>query len=166
MSDTRLTNTLGLLLFAAIIAMGLWMSGHFAWRAWMAGRSGGWPAAAGRVTSSGVCEHLAKTITYYPCIRYEYSVGGRVFEGTRIMWGHKDTGSRREAERTASRYAAGTGVEVFYDPESPETACLEPGAAAWETYGLIALGLFCAATGVYLMRRQFVRPRRGRRWRR
>lgn len=147
-----LTGLLGPLLSLALVGIGLWMFGYFVWRVWVAHRSTSWPATAGYVTSSGVCERRGKTITYNACVRYEYSVGGEVFVSERIIWGHQDPGGRDEAERTARKYPAGAEVKVFYDPGSTGMACLEPGVVPWETYIPIAVGPIFALFGLYLRR--------------
>lgn len=58
-----------------------------------------------------------------PLVAYEYQVEDRGYQGTRINFvGH----SYSEAVDRAAGYEPGQQVAVWYDPERPESAVLDP----------------------------------------
>jgi hypothetical protein len=143
---------IGLLFLLSIIGFGLWLSGSNIWGVWVAMRSRSWPFATGVISSSDVCESYSKNGTqYYPCIQYRYYVNGKALDGDQIYGVHRQPGDYYPALDLANIYSVGSQVNVYYDPEAPETACLEPGVIPWETYGAIVAGLFFTGFGLYLL---------------
>jgi hypothetical protein len=143
-------NTATLVLFAA--GLYLLVRHYFAVRA--AEASLGWEEAEGRVLASGV-EHQddydsdrhRRTRVYAPFVRFEYqAVDGRHLSerlafGPRIWISSEDS-----AASTARRYAAGTEVTVYVNPENPADAVLER-----RTHGgdwPMAIGIACLAGAV------------------
>jgi hypothetical protein len=142
----------GFVFIAGIFGFGLWMFSVNLSGASVAIRSLGWPAATGEIIASNVCDAYSKTGTeYYPCIQYRYSVNRRTFEGDNITGAQTPPSAREDAEAEAQNYVVGAPVKVFYDPNSPATACLEPGTIAVDTYVFMAVGLGMAAFGLYLL---------------
>ena len=89
-----------------------------------------WPTVEGQVTASGLYSHRSDDKTVYrPSIVYTYTVDGRQYSGQRISAVAAYT-SRGRAEASRARYEAGTAVLVYYDPESPGSSVLEPGAGS------------------------------------
>ncbi len=93
-----------------------------------------WPATDGRIISSRVERHVSRSsssgntsVTYGADITYDYVVDGHTYEGSRVAVGDIRTSNRSRAERIVERYAAGTPVEVFYNPDDPSRAVLEAG---------------------------------------
>jgi Protein of unknown function (DUF3592) len=74
---------------------------------------------------------------YYPEIRYRYRVGEREYLSERIsadevfILGARDITDMKadpsDAQRILTRYPEGATVRVFYDPDDPRDALLEPG---------------------------------------
>jgi hypothetical protein len=58
--------------------------------------------------------------------------------------------SRDQAEAVLARYPQGSVVRVYYNPERPQEACLEPGEH-WTAWAAKALTLLIAATGLVLL---------------
>jgi len=82
-----------------------------------------------------------------PLLRYEYTVNGRCFVGTRVNT--VGLASNRAARRAAARYPEGKEVEVWYDPRDPSRAVLEPGitgpSVAWGVLSAIVLAIAVTA---------------------
>ena len=105
----------------------------------LASASARWPTAAGIVTTSDVIEEILedksnddkaiikKIHRYQVDLRYAYQVGKRDFVGITANWGWTAVyGLRELAEKAAGQYQKGQPVTVYYDPEQPGHAVLEP----------------------------------------
>ena len=112
------------------IGMGLLLFGRSARRKALASQS--WPAVAGTVTESEVkiTEHnpgngmdAEQTTHYKPVVKYQYSVEGMEFTGSRIAFGAMNS-AHSAANAVVARYPAGASVTVRYDPEKPAEAVL------------------------------------------
>jgi hypothetical protein len=127
----------------------------------LASASARWPTVTGTVTASNVIEEAIaeksdddKSVVapkmihrYQVDLRYAYQVDKRDFVGTEANWGMTAIYGRRDvAEKAAGLYRPGQPVTVFYDPERPGTAVLEPDgrAGAWAPLILAAI---CAVVG-------------------
>jgi Protein of unknown function (DUF3592) len=104
-----------------------------------ASASSRWPTVPGTITASNVLEEeiedrshddksiIRKIHRYQVDLRYAYQVGKRDFVGTAGNWGWTGVyGLRELAEKAASQYSQGQPVIVYYDPEQPANAVLEP----------------------------------------
>jgi hypothetical protein len=129
----------------------------------LAGASARWPTVAGIVTTSGVIEEviedksnddksfIRKIHRYQVDLRYAYQVGKRDFVGTAAGWGWTAIyGLRDVAEKAASRYQLGQPVTVYYDPERPGNAVLEPDNRQGSLAPLIAAAVCAVAGGALL----------------
>lgn len=135
----------------------------------LAGASARWPTASGTITTSDVIEEAIEDTSnddksiiriirrYQVDLRYAYQVGKRDFVGTMGNWGWTEIyGLREVAEKAASQYSQGQRVTVYYDPEQPGNAVLEPDnrkgslaplifAAICATFGAVFLAFFINA---------------------
>lgn len=129
----------------------------------LAGASRRWPTAAGIVTTSGVIEEILedksnddkslirKIHRYQIDLRYVYQVGKRDFVGTAAGWGWTAIyGLREAAEKAAAQYQPGQPVTVYYDPEQPGHAVLEPNDRRGSLAPLIAAAVCAVAGGGFL----------------
>jgi hypothetical protein len=94
---------------------------------------------------------------YQVDLRYAYQVGKRDFVGTAGNWGWTEIyGLRELAEKAAGQYSQGQRVTVYYDPDQPGNAVLEPDnrkgsmaplifAAICAIFGLVFLAFFTKA---------------------
>lgn len=125
----------------------------------LASASTRWPTVAGIVTNSGVIEEaiedkgnddksfIRKVYRYQVDLRYAYQVGKRDFVGTSASWGWTAIyGLRELAEKAAGQYRQGQPVTVYYDPEQPGNAVLEPDNRQGSLAPLIA-AIICAVIG-------------------
>jgi hypothetical protein len=87
-----------------------------------------WVPATGRILSSAIetrrhqFEGEPETVKNVPAVKYEFKVGARTVDGTRISIG--DEGGL-DIEATLKRYPAGADVTVYYDPRDPTKCVLE-----------------------------------------
>jgi hypothetical protein len=112
-----------------------------------------WPTVDGVITRSSV-EHSssARTATvYYLNVQYRYSVGEQSYTGDNVTPRLSATMSLVEANDLISgRYAVGQQVKVYYDPQNPSDAVLQPGIVG-EAWLMIVLGPICAVGGGLLL---------------
>lgn len=129
----------------------------------LAGASRRWPTVPGMITASDVIEEqieddsnddksfTRKINRYQVDLRYAYRVGKRDFVGTSAGWGWTAIyGLRELAEKAASQYRQGQPVTVYYDPEQPGNAVLEPDNRQGSMAPLIAAAICAVAGGVFL----------------
>lgn len=119
-------QTLVALLFAAsLIGVGSFLIRAGGYQTAMGEESLSWPTVRGRITESRI-ETRRKPSSIRPRVRYEYEVEGRRYASTKIVAG--DIGSGRDqAHRLHKLYSVGTEVDVFYKPDQPAIAVLQPG---------------------------------------
>lgn len=79
--------------------------------------------------------------------RYEYTVGGKAYAGTRAALEFNSYNSEAQARAKIGTARIGDQVTVWYDPAAPETAVIEkspPGGLwiyKWLTIGILALAV-------------------------
>ncbi len=104
-----------------------------------------WPRVAGIIIASYVEESFTIDGGYFykPCVEYEYDVDEADHYSERLTFGRTKFPDLEFAEYVAERYPVGGVVEVYYDPDNPANAVLEPGDAT----GLKVI----AGTGVFMV---------------
>ena len=94
-----------------------------------------WPHVEGTVLHSNVQteESDRRSISYHAKVTYAYSVQGRSYENARVGFGDYGTGDTADAEEIVAKYPQSSTVTVFYNPNNPAEALLEPGltTGAW-----------------------------------
>ncbi len=97
-----------------------------------------WPATTGRILYSSVVESSDSddNTTYTPVIQYSYRVNDQQHFGSVWRFGTSTTG-RPEAYETIASYRVGSTVPVFFNPDHPEEAVLEPGKAQAILFAII-----------------------------
>jgi hypothetical protein len=84
-----------------------------------------WPQVTGTITRSCIeCNTDADANPYAVSIQYEYVVNGVGYTSVQEMGQYVRKSS---AQACVERYAVNTNVVVYYDPEKPANAVLEPG---------------------------------------
>jgi hypothetical protein len=129
----------------------------------LAGASARWPTVPGTVTASTVIEEeiedkssddkliIRKIRRYQVDLRYAYRVGKRDFVGTAGNWGWTGIyGLRELAEKAAGQYSQGQPVTVYYDPEQPRNAVLDPESRQGSMAPLIFAAISAVVGGVIL----------------
>ena len=118
-----------------------------------------WPSVEGKVLSSSVLARQSSRrqvgetsggVSFYPRVRFEYSVAGVSYQGDQVSVGEVGRAFRTSAEAVSGKYRPGQGVTVFYDPLQPGRSVLEPGVQGTTYFwlgigvGLIGVGLLIA----------------------
>ena len=129
----------------------------------LASASERWPTVAGIITTSDVIEEIIedksnddksiirKTHRFQVDLRYAYQAGKRDLVGTAANGGGTAIyGLREMAEKAAGQYRQAQPVTVYYDPERPGNAVLEPGNRQGSLAPLI-LAAICAVVGGALL---------------
>ncbi|MUP36452.1 DUF3592 domain-containing protein [Labilibaculum euxinus] len=115
-----------------------------------------WPAVEGTVALADISTSISDgTKMYASNIVYKYIVEGKEYSGTRISTVDGSSNSASSAKKDIQKYAAGSSVTVYYDPELPDASLLEPGPNFFTyliTYGPL---VFCLIG--FLMLWQFVK---------
>lgn len=109
-----------------------------------AAASGSWPYVEGQVTWTQF-RHSDSHV--YQKVRYRYVVGGREYSSEQISFARAHRPAR--SKQTARRYTEGQSVRVYYNPENPANAVIEPGLSYFP-FLLLLLGLAFLVVGVGL----------------
>jgi hypothetical protein len=98
-----------------------------------------------------VATHRSNGKTMYGFdVVYRYHVAGREFNGSNVFFGgDASSGSSATAHRVTRRHPEGSQVKVFYQPDSPANAVLDPGAG-WQSYVVFGIGLLFLIVGVFV----------------
>ena len=89
-----------------------------------------WPATPGTILKANVIEQIQTNndqpfTEYYPDITYQYTVGDKTYEASRVQAGPQRTIGSDGADKLRYRYPKGTDVTVYYNPQNPQQAVLE-----------------------------------------
>ena len=91
-----------------------------------------WPTTKGVVLKSKVASQRSSNSnseTYKPDITYRYEVDGQQYECTTVWFGSDvSTSNRSMAQDAVNQYPVNGEVVVYYDPQDPAIAVLQPGA--------------------------------------
>jgi hypothetical protein len=91
--------------------------------------AGSWAQTMGTVLSTTIqIRRMGQGRSEVPVVIYSYQVNGRPYQADRVR-AADDTGRIRvtnDASSTLDRYPVGSNVTVYYDPDDPANAALEP----------------------------------------
>lgn len=142
-----------------VIAIGLAVSVYLWQQSVKAQQASAWPSVVGKIVSSEVDWRHARggdssdRREYRAVVRYEYHVAGRIHRAERLRFPNPGYGSSdQQALEIVQRYPAGQVVQVFYDPQNSEEACLEPGKH-WSAWLAQAVGALVVLVGLWLLLR-------------
>ena len=102
----------------------------------IATKASSWPRVQGRILSATleVGPSMGRSIpvaTHRAAIKYTYEVGGREWTSQRVFFGDELFEKGDGARDRVRRYEPDSSIDVFYSPDDPAQAVLEP-AAAWQ----------------------------------
>ena len=108
-----------------------------------------WPSVAGAIVSSEVVTKRGDDGTMYAAdVVYAYNVDNRDYKCSTVAFGGDySSSSSSHAYDVTNTYPVGSEVRVFYDPQHPSTAVLEPGTT-WMSYLAVGIGLVFLAVGL------------------
>lgn len=96
-----------------------------------------WPVAEGVIIKSCVGTRMHKgEVHHYADVKYSFKVNGEEYTSGEITYKHVN----RSIDETLAKFPVGLKVKVYYNPDDPSIALLEPGAS-WETYQAFAIGI-------------------------
>ncbi len=91
-------------------------------------KSANWPSVPGVITTSFIQPTTCRNV---PCslgeIGYRYRVGNTEYTGTAFNLSRRHGAAQEAWQKVLDRYPIGKAVSVYYDPNSPTNAVLEPG---------------------------------------
>jgi hypothetical protein len=108
--------------------------------------SSGWTQVTGSVRSAEVKRGCGRQRDSYEVeIRYDYSVNGFEYRGSRVEFGRGYCGAQAGAREFANTYLPGAAVAVYVDPADPARAVLLAGRADMLMYLRVALAALAVA---------------------
>ena len=86
-----------------------------------------WVATMGEVIQSQVEIAGGEAKSLRPKVRYQYKVGGQLYENDQVRAGDKFLliMTSQQAHQTVERYPTGASVNIFYNPDNPAESALE-----------------------------------------
>ncbi len=144
-----------LFFFGVLFAGGLFAAYKVADELPQAMASTEWPTVEGTVTKA----HIRKSRKSRRLrMRYTYDVDGQTYESGKIAFmGRVLAGNVAERRK---RYSAGTEVTVYYNPDNPAIAVLEPGARTVSFLGAGVIALLFLLLGALGLWGTFKRMRK------
>lgn len=150
----------------------LLVGGLTAWIGWQqvatAYASNNWPVTTGVVVSSGVTTGVtssnttagrstSSTTVYGAAVVYKYRVNNRTFSSDQVAIGQGSSSRFSYARQISERYPRGARVMVYYSPDDPAQAVLEPGLSlkAFFTLGVGLAFLLVGLVAAWLYRAGF-----------
>ena len=129
------------LFFGIFFAVGVGIS-IYGWTVLQNGRdSENWPSTQGQIVNSAVRVSSDEDgTTYHADVTFDYVVNDHRYTGDEVSFGQYGSSNRNHAREIVARYASGTGVLVYYNPEQSQTAVLEPGVT-WSSFFILGMGL-------------------------
>ncbi len=152
-------------LFLIFAGIGVWLILRYQKNKEKARQSLNWPRTSGRVIEARIAEHESEdedghvTSTYSPVVRYEYQVNGVAYTGNQLSVGSSviAISDRKKVQQTINQYPPGKLVMVYYNPQNPAEAALEPRltSKAELILGIIMIGvglsILCLGVGGILI---------------
>ena len=134
-----------------VLILGLFIGSGLATSLWgwiviLRGRKSlSWPSVAGTIETSALSSEADALL---PAIKYRYAVAGQTFRST-VEFPSDITPTAEFARSYVDKYPVGAHVQVYYDPDRPERATLEPGQRRGD-WMILALGIVTTIVGVGL----------------
>lgn len=141
------------MLFSVIAA---WILGNETLSLRRGKQSESWPFTEGEVVSSHVKSRHDSDgdISYSAAVRYEYVVDNTTYVSRTISFGRKLYFGRSSAEEVVATYPVGEKVTVYYDPDNPKIATLEPGISVG-SFIVLGLSAVFLIVGLWFLRSTF-----------
>ena len=131
------------LIIGAFIVVGLIITA-FGWRAFQKGKSTGeWPSVSGKISETRLASDENDLL---PDIRFSYMIDDNRYEG-RLEFPPGTMPMPGFAADQIAKYSLGSEVEVYYNPQQPEQATLEPGRAN-DDWLVLAVGIGFTVIGL------------------
>ena len=118
-------------------------------------QSSSWSSTNGYVTESKIYKKRSSSskknkFKYTISLAYTYEANGKQFNAHQIFFGEtKSTSSKARSHAVIEKYPTDSDITVYYDPQEPSQAVLEPGIQS-VTYLPLGLGLIFLLVGCFL----------------
>ena len=135
-----------------LLGLGLLAGGGFLIsEVWSALRGQSWPKAEAKVEASQVLQEVRTRggPQFRIKLNYRYTVDGKAYTGERFNNRNNYLSGEGQARSVAQAYPQGARCEVFYNPNDPAEAVIDP-SVTWHTWGRLALGAVGLLLGVWL----------------
>ncbi len=162
-----LQKSMATLLFVGLL-FGLFVVVFIPFEMYKKAQAESWPSRKGVITLSTATRHSERagrtgTVPYYTAeVCGIYKDNGEKFCVDRIRYGGFRFGAGKDAAReTVARYPAGREIDVYHDPDEPQTTVLEASSPWTEMFVLlgIAFGFLVIPLLLWLFRKT-IGPRR------
>ena len=91
-------------------------------------KSSQWPSTPGTITYSHIrVVRIRRSRGYLGDIQYRYRVGATDYVGSRMSFARNHVAAAEAWQNALAAYPVGKTVPVYYDPQNPASAVLEPG---------------------------------------
>lgn len=142
------TRIFAITFFSLFIVLGVALIYFGLNRLMLVRQSQNWAKTSGQIISARVGFVSSKGIVYFPDIVYRYTIAGIAYEGKQVSFGFRE-GDKTSTQEKVAQYPVGSRVDVFYNPESPNESCLEPGGRTLGFSLPILAGIIVAIFGVW-----------------
>jgi len=147
-----------ILFFCPFLVCGLWATKYGYGFVHDALASNHWPGVRGRIESADVAVSRASgrnsggraSHSYGASIGYSYEVNGKTYTCDNVFFGDYRADRPGHAERQKAQYPVGREVNVYYNPDAPEIAVLEPGPKP-STFVVMGFGLVFSVVALVCM---------------
>ncbi len=121
--------------FPLLIGIALSISGYCVIVSAIASSS--WPKVQGQIIASDIKRRHSDRgrVIHTAKVFYKYSVNATKYSSNKISFGEYN-----HAGRIVNLYRKGKTVWVYYNPEKPQIAVLEPGIS-WDSFFLLGMGV-------------------------
>lgn len=107
-----------------------------------------WPTVKGVIDESRVSSDASEMNDLLPHIKFSYLVDQKEYQQL-LKFSGDITPSEEFSKSYVEKYPVGSSVQVYYDPDHPEIATLEPGPAQGD-WLVLAIGLCVLVFGIVL----------------
>jgi len=130
------------LIIGAFIVVGLVITAY-GWKTYQKGKTKRqWPSVTGEITGALLASEENDLL---PDIRFRYTVDAQSYEG-RLEFPAGTTPMPGFAHHQLEKYPLGSQVAVYYNPQDPAQATLEPGAN--DDWMVLAIGIGVTLLGI------------------
>ena len=107
--------------------------GYVGWSVYRQIRAQNYPTTKGVITHSEVTGHGGRHSNYSPSLQYKYAVAGKTYSGNRYRFGDVYA-VEGKAHQIIAEHPVGKQVQVYYNPDDPADALLQPGVEGGDLF--------------------------------
>jgi hypothetical protein len=105
-----------------------------------------WPMTSGVLIATNDSKSI-RSNDYTINVEYQYTVKGIPYTGTRISYPNRAVSGEDNFNAEIRKLVSHPSLSVYYDPENPERACLEPGMDGFYAFFLGPFSILCSIFG-------------------